>query len=214
MFITFEGPEGSGKTTLMRSLGERLREESHNVVLTREPGEGPVGADIRRLLLEGGDLEHLTEVFLFLADRAQHVADFIKPALAAGRVVLCDRFADSTVVYQGHARGLNIERLRDWNSAACAGTYPTVTFLLDLDPKEGLARIQDKDRLDREPIEFHEKVRSGFLAEAAQDPNRWHVLDAARPPEEVAQEAYGVLKSRWHKTRYGELNTISPRLIE
>lgn len=193
MFITFEGPEGSGKSTLVAALAERLRASGADVLVTREPGSGDVGRSIRQLLLEGGDLDYRCELFLFLADRAQHVATEIRPALTEGQVVLCDRYADSTVVYQGYGRGLEIGRLKDLNTFATGGLTPQLTFLLDIDPEDGLKRIKVKDRLDDEVIEFHQRVREGFLTEARLD-SRWKVLDASGSPAQVLTQASSLLK--------------------
>ncbi|MBV6458598.1 MAG: Thymidylate kinase [Fimbriimonadaceae bacterium] len=187
-FVTFEGPEGAGKTTAMANVAELLRNQGQDVLMTREPGSGEIGQAIRRILLEAGHVPPLCELFLFLADRSQHVELEIKPALARGQTVLCDRYADSTLVYQGYGRGLDLAVLRDLNHLATGGLLPNLTVLLDIDIAEGLARLALKDRLDREPIEFHEKVRQGFLAEASADPKRWLVTDASQQPERVAQE--------------------------
>lgn len=128
-----------------------------------------------------------SELFLFLADRANHVDTVIRPALESGAVVLCDRFADSTVVYQGHGRGLDTETLRSLNAFAAGGLVPDVTLLLDLDPEVGLARITSKDRMDGESIEFHRRVRAGFLFEAALEPDRWKIVDASGPLDSVVE---------------------------
>lgn len=196
MFVTFEGPEGGGKSTLIQSLAAILRDRGLDVVVTREPGSGPVGVSIREILLHGDHLDHKAELFLFLADRAQHVSTFIRPALERGSWVLCDRYSDSTVVYQGYGRGLDPVELRKWNDFATGGLAPDVTFLLDIDPAQGLARIASKDRLDSEPLDFHKRIRDGFLAEAAQTPRRWVILDASRPPAEVLEAARAVLSER------------------
>jgi dTMP kinase len=193
MFVTLEGPEGAGKSTVQGLLAARLRELGRDVLTTREPGSGEVGRAVREVLLHGGDLEPLTELFLFLADRAEHVAKTIMPALAKGTVVLCDRHADSTVVYQGYGRGLDVEKLRELNAMATQGLRPDVTLLLDIDPALGLQRTQDKDRLDSEPIEFHHRVRQGFLSEAKREPDRWRVVDASRSPEEVVSDCWAHL---------------------
>ena len=193
MFVTLEGPEGAGKSTVQGLLASRLRGLGREVLTTREPGAGDVGRAVREVLLHGGDLEPLTELFLFLADRAEHVAKTIVPALKRGAVVLCDRHADSTVVYQGYGRGLDVEKLRELNAMATQGLKPDVTLLLDIDPAFGLQRTQDKDRLDSEPIEFHHRVRLGFLSEAKREPNRWRVVDASRSPEEVVNDCWAHL---------------------
>lgn len=193
MFIVFEGPEGAGKSTLAARLAQEIGERA---VVTREPGSGEFGLAIRRLLLEGGGIPPWSELFLFLADRANHVETVIRPALQAGKTVLCDRYADSTVVYQGHARGLDLDFLRAANHMATGGLIPDVTVLLDLDPAVGLGRQSRQDRLDREPIEFHQKVRAGFLAEMSRDPSRWLKIDAAQPPQKVFEEVWAAIRSR------------------
>lgn len=196
MFITLEGPEGAGKSTVLRSLVSRLEEAGRAVVTTREPGAGEFGAAVRRLLLEGGDLGSEAELFLFLADRAENVRTVVRPALAAAKVVICDRHADSTVVYQGYGRGLDIEKLRELNLMATTGLRPDLILLLDLPVEVGLARITKGDRLDREPVEFHQKVRNGFLAEAALDPGRWATVNAGQSPEKVSEDCWKVVASR------------------
>ena len=188
MFITFEGPEGSGKTTLIGKLAESLRAQGRDVVVTREPGAGPFGSEIRRLLLESGDLPPTSELFLFLADRACHVAQIVRPALERGAIVLCDRYTDSTLAYQGYGRGFDRELLRRLNAMATKELVPTMTFLLDLPPAEGLARLTRKDRLDAETMDFHERVRAGFLTEADRAPHRFVIVDATRCAEDVFDE--------------------------
>lgn len=196
VFVTFEGPEGAGKSTAIRQIAEQLRAEGHQVTVTREPGSGEVGAAIRQILLHGEALEPRAELFLFLADRAQHVATVIRPALAQGHIVLCDRHADSTLVYQGYGRGLDLEQLRAWNAFATNGLKPSLTLLFDLDIKLGLSRLQNPDRLDDEPISFHEEIRRGFLAEAEHDPGRWVVINAANSPTKVASDALSAIQRR------------------
>jgi len=196
MFVTFEGPEGAGKTTLITALATRLRAEGHTVLVTREPGAGEFGTQVRRILLESGDVHPRAELFLFLADRSNHVETIVKPALARGEIVLCDRYADSTVVYQGHARGLDIDLLRDLNRVATGGLQPRFTFLLDLPPSVGLSRGTKGDRMDREPIEFHEKVRAGFLSEAQRDPARWVVVDAEQSPQTIQDVVFAQLAAQ------------------
>lgn len=185
MFVTLEGPEGAGKSTVITSLGKRLASLGRTVVLTREPGDGDVGRRIREILLHGEAIAPLTELFLFLADRAQHVASIVGPALAAGNVVVCDRYADSTLVYQGYGRDIDLATLRVLNDMATGGLQPTLTLLLDLPAEVGLSRLVNKDRLDSEPLEFHRRIREGFLTEAAREPERWRVIDATQPVESV-----------------------------
>ncbi len=188
MFITFEGPEGAGKSTLIRELARELKEQGKQICLTREPGAGEFGTQVRKLLLEGEDVGPLAELFLFLADRAQHIAKIVEPALAQGAWVLCDRHADSTIVYQGYGRGLDLETLRNLNALATTGRKPDLTILLDLPAEQGLKRITNPDRLDREPLSFHNTIRNGFLEEAKREPARWRVLDATQSPAEVLRQ--------------------------
>lgn len=196
MFISFEGPEGAGKSTLISRLKSELEANSYPVLTTREPGAGDLGKSIRSLLLEEGEMPALSELFLFLADRANHVETIIKPALAQGKIVLCDRHADSTIVYQGYARGLDLNFLREANLQATQNLRPDVILLLDIDPEIGLGRQTTKDRLDKESLEFHQKVRNGFLSESLREPARWHKINAAQSPEEVFQDVWAALKPR------------------
>lgn len=194
MFITFEGPEGGGKTTVMQHIAERLRSEGRTVVSTREPGSGTVGTQIREVLLHGDAIDPRCELFLFLADRANHVTTVVRPALDKGDIVLCDRYCDSTVVYQAHARGLDPTGIRELNAFATDGLMPQMTILLDLDPEIGLKRLVTKDRLDAEPVMFHRRVREGFLAEARREPNRWRIVDATKTVEQVEFLCYAYIK--------------------
>lgn len=194
VFITLEGPEGAGKSSVAKALAVHKALQGREVKLTREPGSGELGAKIRQILLDGDQIDPKSEIFLFLADRAQHVSNIIRPSLQQGKVVICDRYTDSTIVYQGYARGHDIELLRAWNAFATGNLVPSLTLLLDLDPRVGLSRILDKNRLDSEPIEFHENVRAGFLKEASLEPNRWSIIDANQPLDkviELAAEATG-----------------------
>lgn len=195
MFVALEGPEGSGKSTAAAGLANLLQQAGRGVVVTREPGAGELGQRIRSILLDGPDMPPLSELFLFLADRANHMVETIKPAIDSGKVVLCDRHADSTVVYQGHARGLDVAELRRLNALATGGIKPDLVLLFDLPVEVGLARVESKDRLDAEPVSFHEKVRAGFLAEASLDPGRWVVLDASQEPEKVLADAWQALSA-------------------
>ncbi len=196
MFITFEGPEGAGKSTLIAHLAKKLIENGHTVLSTREPGAGEFGQAIRKLLLEGDAIPPLSELFLFLADRANHVETVIQPALNSKKIVLCDRHADSTIVYQGYARGLNLPFLREANLQATSNLRPDLILLLDLDPQIGLSRQTAQDRLDLESLEFHQKVRAGFLEEAKREPSRWQKINAAQSQEEVFQQAWTAIQTR------------------
>ncbi len=193
MLITFEGPEGAGKTTAIAGVALRLRERGREVLTTREPGAGKFGSKIRQILLEGADVDARAELFLFLADRANHVKSLIRPALAEGKIVLCDRFTDSTLVYQAYARGLDAGFVRQANEFATEGLIPDATILFDLEPEVGLARLQTRDRLDAQPLEFHQRVRAGFLKEARTDTKRWTVVDAAREPADVLEEVVEIV---------------------
>lgn len=187
LFVTFEGPEGAGKSTAIRTVAQHLIEQGREVLVTREPGAGEFGRQIREILLHGEEMPPESELFLFLADRSNHVRNIVRPALAEGKWVLCDRYADSNFVYQSYVRGLDPVFVRSANAFATGGLTPAHTFLLDLDPEIGLSRLQSRDRLDAQPIEFHRKVREGFLSLAAESPERWHVIDAAQRPEDVVE---------------------------
>lgn len=196
-FITFEGGEGSGKSTQLRALAARLQAAGLPVRVLREPGGTAVGEAVRALLL---DPEHIgldatAELLLYEASRAQLVADVIEPALEAGEIVLCDRFYDSTTAYQGHARGLPLACIHDLNSIATGGLAPDRTVVLDVDPELGIERAtrHGADRLEGESRAFHEAVRAGFLAIAAEEPVRVRVVDASGTPEEVAERVSAAL---------------------
>ena len=195
MFITFEGPEGAGKSTALATVADRLRAMGFDVLTTREPGAGDFGKSIRQILLHGEDLDPKAELLLFLADRANHVASIIRPALANSAIVLCDRYADSTVVYQAHARGLEEAFAREGNRFATGGLIPDLTILFDLDPHIGLSRLKSKDRLDAQSIDFHLLVRDGFLKEAEREPSRWRKVDAARSQELVFDDCWQIIES-------------------
>ncbi len=188
--ITFEGGEGSGKSTQARLLAHRLKERSLPVVLTHEPAATEAGRRIWEVIGRGG-LDPLAELFLFLAARAQHVAELIRPALEGGQVVVCDRFADSTVAYQGYGRGLDRRLIDRLNRVATGGLRADLTILLDLPVELGLAR-QGKapDAIGREDREFHERVRRGYLEMASREPGRWAFLDSLRTESEVAEDVW------------------------
>jgi dTMP kinase len=197
MFVTFEGIDGSGKSTQATLLAERLAADGRDVVLTREPGGTELGERIRDLLLHGGHVSPWAEALLYAASRAQHVDEVIRPALERGAWVVCDRYVDSSIAYQGVGRGLGLDRVLDLNLAAVGGLLPHRTFLLELDPAELADRLQgDHDRLEREPGDFHARVAAGYRELAARFPERIVVLDASRPPEALAEEVYGALRAR------------------
>ena len=196
MFITLEGGEGVGKTTQQALLAERLQREGYACVSTREPGGTALGEALRELLLHGDPLTPLAELFLYAADRAEHVQKCILPALAAGQVVVCDRFTDSTLAYQGYGRGLDLEKIRQLNHLATGGLQPHLTLWLDLPPEVGLARTGLADRLEQERLEFHRRVHQGFQALAAAEPQRIVRIDAEGSPLEVAARIWSVVKPR------------------
>jgi dTMP kinase len=202
MFITLEGPDGSGKTTQARFLAEWLREQGYEVILTREPGGTDIGDQIRTVLHDPHNtaMDARTEILLFSASRAQHVAQRIRPALAAGQIVVSDRYADSTLAYQGHGRGLDLETLRTITAFATGGLTPDLTLYLDIAPGEGLHRRQaggdEWTRLDAETPEFHQRVRAGYMELVKQEPKRWVVIDAARSVEEVQAEIRALVQAK------------------
>ena len=194
VLITFEGVEGSGKTTQMARLGRWLRHRGHRVELTREPDGTALGIGVRRLFERSP--EPLTEVFLFLAARHQHVAEKVRPWLDRGRVVLCDRYTDATVAYQGYGRGIDPATIRELNVQATGGVLPDLTLLFDLDPAEGLRRIGRRrlDHFERERLAFHRRVRRGYLEIQRAEPKRVRVIDAARAPGAVGAQIRSVVE--------------------
>ncbi len=201
LFITFEGPEGSGKSTQTRLLSERLTALGHEVIATCEPGGDHLARDIRQILLHSkGDVAPEAELLLFLAARAQHVRKVIVPATERGAIVLCDRYADSSIAYQGYARGLDIPTLRRLNDFATGGLTPDLTLLLDIPVELGLERQQDKNRFEAESVSFHTRVREGFLELAGLEPARWVVVDATGTLVEVAAKVDEVVQ-QWIGSR-------------
>ena len=200
VFITFEGIEAAGKSTLIAALADDLRSSGVDVLLTREPGGTSLGDLIRRMVLApGAVIDPLAEALLMNASRAQHVADVVGPALRAGTTVLCDRFFDATLAYQGYGRGLDVEMLLELCLIATQRIAPDMTFLLDLAPEVSLARVQARgasDRLEREDLAFHARVRAGYLEVARRFPGRVVVVDAALPAPEVAALARGIVADR------------------
>jgi dTMP kinase len=186
-FVAFEGGEGAGKSTQVRRLALSLAAAGRDVVTTREPGGTPAGVSIRSIVLDPatGHLTPRAEALLYAADRAHHVAIVVRPALERGAVVLTDRYVDSSLAYQGAGRTLDVGEVKSLSAWATDGLVPDLTVLLDLDPVDGLKRAGDPDRLEAEPLEFHQRVRALFLALAAAEPDRYAVIDAARSPEEV-----------------------------
>ncbi|WP_189067977.1 dTMP kinase [Deinococcus radiotolerans] len=200
LFISFEGPEGAGKSTQLTRLAARLQEHGTPHQLTREPGGTPLGSRVRDVLLDPDlSIDPLPEFLLYSASRAQLVSNVIRPALARGEVVVCDRYADSSLAYQGAGRGLPVNLLREITLAATDGLTPDLTVLLDLDPAVGLdraARRGQPDRLERADLDFHRRVRAGFLHLAEQTPARFLVLDATRSVDALAGEIWAAAAAR------------------
>ena len=200
MFITFEGCEGCGKSTQARLLYNGLKDRGIGCILTLEPGGTPLGTSVRDLLKVKRDftISPEAELMLFAACRAQLVKDVILPALAAGQLVVCDRFSDSTLVYQGYARGLDLNRIEYINNMATGGLKPDLTILLDTQPELGLGRKRnvESDRFDNESIDFHRKVREGYLSEAGKEPSRWHTIPAHQPIESISRGILDLVLSR------------------
>lgn len=207
MFLSLEGMEGCGKTTQQRLLAEYFIRHGHDVLTTREPGGSRLGTELRRLLLDPAatDITHEAELFLYLADRAQHVATVIRPAIETGRLVLCDRFADSTIVYQGYGRGMTPARLAELCDLAVGGLWPDLTIVLDVDPETGLRRALARNmttggigegRFEAEALTFHCRVREGYLTWATLNRKRIAVVDANGSPERVFDAILCVLEER------------------
>ncbi len=214
LFITLEGGEGVGKSTQQALLLARLRQQGVKALSSREPGSTPLGVELRGVLMDLGRQAPCqeAELLLYLADRAQHVRQVLEPALASGAVVVCDRFIDSSEVYQGRVRGMGQEWVRTLNRWVCGGLWPDLSLLLDLDPDLGLRRVHLRqgglglmpDRLESEGLAFHQAVRQGFLAQAAAEPGRLKVVDAGQTPERVAGEIWGIVEpvvQAWRKSQ-------------
>jgi dTMP kinase len=197
MFVTFEGLDGSGKSTQAELLRARLEADGLEVVSTREPGGTELGERIRDLVLHGGHVSPWAEALLYAAARAQHVEEVIRPALEGGAAVICDRYVDSSVAYQGVGRELGLDRVLDLNLAAVGGLMPGRTFLLELNAAEIGGRLRrEQDRLERESEVFHARAAAGYRELATRFPERIVVLDATRPADELAEEVYGALRVR------------------
>ena len=203
MFITIEGPEGSGKTTAVDTAVKELEKMGYQIVRTREPGGTPIAEQISNVILDKNNtaMDQRTEALLYAASRRQHLVEKVWPALKEGKIVVCDRYLDSSLAYQGGARGLGIDNILNVNMFATEGTFPDLTLLFDLQPEVGLARIaansnREVNRLDLEKLEFHTKVRNTFLELAKRYPERFVVIDASQSREEVAKQTLEVMLSR------------------
>jgi dTMP kinase len=205
MFITFEGIEGSGKGTAIESTRQWLEQKQQAVLLTREPGGSPLGRELRAFLLDARQqIVPEAELFLYLADRAQHVRQIIRPALDRREHVISDRYADSTIVYQGHGRGLDVNRLYELNCMAVGDLWPDLTILLDVSPETGLERARARNkamglevlegRFEAESLAFHQRVRQGYLAWAGKHPGRFRIVDGSLTPDAVFNEIKTILK--------------------
>jgi dTMP kinase len=196
VFVTFEGLDGSGKTTQVERLRERLEAEGREVVATREPGGTPLGEGIRELVLHGHEMSPWAEALLFAAARAEHVEEVIRPALERGADVICDRYVDSSLAYQGIARGLGLERVLAVNLEAVGGLMPDRTFVLALDSETASGRVgETPDRIEREEPGFRARVEAAFLELSARFPERIVVLDGSQPADELAEQIHGALRS-------------------
>ncbi len=215
MFITLEGIEGSGKTTQIQMIAHWLTAAGWNCLTTREPGGTPIGGQIRSVLLhpDNSDLAPTAELLLYVADRVQHLETVVRPALDAGKVVVCDRYFDATLVYQGYARGLDRDMIRQLHQLACNGLTPDLTLLLDLDPEAGLARAwrridsdtthMKESRFEKETLAFHQRVRAGYLDLARREPRRFAIIDAAVDEQAVRVQIEAVLKVHFKHRRDG-----------
>ncbi len=201
-FISFEGIEGSGKSTQAKLLADYLKAKGANVLTTEEPGGTRIGLKIRDLLLNPeNNMDPLTELLLYNSSRAQHVREVIYPALMQNNIVITDRFFDSTLAYQGYARGIDLSIIKTLDEIVAPDLKPFVTFLLDIDVEEGLRRnriAQKEDRFELETIEFHKRVQDGYLQIAGDEPDRIKVIDASNSPEEVNKKTIEVLEAVWH----------------
>jgi len=203
MFITLEGPEGSGKTTAVEAAVKALQEKGYEIVRTREPGGTPIAEQIRNVILDKANtsMDPRTEALLYAASRRQHLVEKVWPALKEGKIVICDRYLDSSLAYQGGARGLGVDEVLNVNLFATENTWPDLTLLFDIKPEVGLARIasnasREVNRLDLEKLEFHNKVRDTFLALAKKYPDRYVIIDASQSREEVAKATLEAIMNR------------------
>ncbi len=204
LFVTFEGPDGSGKTSVIEAVLKEIEKITQREVLhTREPGGSVISENIRKIILDTDhtEMDARTEALLYAASRRQHITEIIRPALSKGKLVLCDRFVDSSLVYQGYARGIGIDEVRQLNHFATEGLIPELTIYLDIDAEEGLRRIQENrketqyDRLDQEELVFHEKVREGYHKIYREADERVQVIDASQPLEQVIDSVMKIIQS-------------------
>ncbi len=208
MFITFEGPEGSGKTTQIKLLSLFLQNQGYEIVATREPGGTSIGDQIRATLhaIDNNEMQPVTEVLLYSASRAQLVRELVQPALQAGKIVLCDRYADSTIAYQGYGRGLSLPDLHTLTKIATGGLQPDLTLFLDIDVEQGLARRvsggDEMNRLDLETVAFHQRVRDGYHQLAAQQPTRWCVVNADQSATAVQSDLREIVMARLREVAF------------
>jgi dTMP kinase len=208
MFITFEGGEGSGKSTVLKKVVEKLNADGYQTVTTREPGGTPIAEEIRSVILDKANtaMDPRTEALLYAASRRQHLVEKVWPALKEGKIVLCDRFLDSSLAYQGGARGLGIDNVLAINMFATEGTYPDLTLLFDLEPEKGLQRIAENkgrevNRLDLEKLTFHKQVRAAFHELAKRYSDRYVIIDASQPLDKVVADAYATIVDRLKKAQ-------------
>lgn len=206
LFITLEGPEGSGKSSAIKIVKEALENLGYQIVMTREPGGTPISEQIRNVILDKNNtaMDSRTEALLYAASRRQHLVEKIWPSLKEGKIVFCDRYLDSSLSYQGYARELGVDDVLRVNEYATEGTYPHITFLFDIEPELGLERInKNKDRevnrLDVEKLSFHKKVREGYLMLSKRFSDRYVVIDASKPLEEVSNEVLSIILNRLGK---------------
>ena len=203
MFITIEGPEGSGKSSVTRKVAERLEKEGYDIVFTREPGGTDISEQIRNIILDKNNtkMDPMTEAMLYAASRRQHLVEKVWPLSNEGKIVISDRYLDSSLAYQGGARGLGIDNILQLNNFATEGNFPDLTLLFDIDPRIGLKRIaanakREVNRLDLEKIEFHDSVRKTFLSLANRFKDRYVIIDASKPFDEVVEDTYIAIKNR------------------
>ncbi|MGE6756122.1 dTMP kinase [Rossellomorea sp. NPDC071047] len=206
LFITVEGPEGAGKSTILTKIFNRLLQDGFDVIQTREPGGISIAEQIREVILNTGntEMDKRTEALLYAAARRQHLVEKVIPALAEGKIVICDRFIDSSLAYQGNARGIGMEEVMNINQFAIEDKMPDLTLYFDIDPEEGLKRIaihngREVNRLDLESVDFHTRVREGYLKLIKQYPDRIQVVDASQSKEAVFGDAYGIVTDYLNK---------------